>query len=186
MLESNVNIKNKTRCQLMPQTRLSRAKVKGNVARYCRIDRQRGASLIEVLVSSLVLGLGLLGILSMQSRALQHNQQAYFHSQASILAIDIVEKIRINRTVADSYKVTTGQTISSSKNCSAENCTATQLAKWDVSEWADSVSSSLPGGQVQITTSPGDADLYLVMVKFTERNMKGGNSIGQVKLEVRL
>ena len=67
-------------------------------------EGQRGISLIEVLVAMVVLAVGLLGLLAMQTRGVQLNQAAYFQSQAMFMAHDIVERMRANNTVLDSYE----------------------------------------------------------------------------------
>lgn len=61
---------------------------------------QRGFTLIEVMISVLILAIGLLGVASMQTRSLQMNQSAQFSSQASILAYDIIDRMRANRGAA--------------------------------------------------------------------------------------
>lgn len=61
---------------------------------------QRGATLIEVLVAMLVLSIGLLGLAGMQMTALKSNQSAYYRSQATVLAYDIIDRMRANRADA--------------------------------------------------------------------------------------
>lgn len=62
--------------------------------------RQRGISLIEVLVAILVLGVGLLGVAGLQLTALRSSQSAELRSQASLLAYDIIERMRMDRAAA--------------------------------------------------------------------------------------
>ena len=62
--------------------------------------KARGFTLIEVMISVLILAIGLLGVASMQTRSLQMNQSAQFASQASILAYDIADRMRANRAAA--------------------------------------------------------------------------------------
>ncbi|KJS64413.1 MAG: hypothetical protein JM57_13890, partial [Comamonadaceae bacterium BICA1-1] len=59
--------------------------------------RQRGASLIEVLVAFLLLTFGLLGMSAMQINALQNNHSALQRSQASMLAHFKMDAMRANR-----------------------------------------------------------------------------------------
>ncbi|OYX52552.1 MAG: type IV pilus modification protein PilV, partial [Comamonadaceae bacterium 32-67-11] len=62
--------------------------------------RQRGASLIEVLVAFLLLTFGLLGMSAMQINALQNNHSALQRSQASMLAHFKMDAMRANRVDA--------------------------------------------------------------------------------------
>lgn len=63
----------------------------------------RGVSLIEVLVSVVILGVGLLGIAAMQSVALRSGQSSLESSQAVMQTTSITEAIRANRANAVAY-----------------------------------------------------------------------------------
>lgn len=68
--------------------------------------RQRGLSLIEVLVSVLVLAIGLLGIGAMQAYALRGGQSSLESSQAVMATNQIIEAMRLNRANAAAYNGT--------------------------------------------------------------------------------
>jgi len=55
-----------------------------------------GFTIMEVLVAMLILTIGLMGVAGLQIRAQQFNYTAYFRSQATFLANDLMERIRIN------------------------------------------------------------------------------------------
>lgn len=59
---------------------------------------QRGASLLEVLVSMAILAIGLLGQAALQVTSLQRNQSALQRSQATLLAYDLVDRMRSSRS----------------------------------------------------------------------------------------
>ena len=59
-------------------------------------DTQSGFSLIEVLVSILVLMVGILGVAAMQMVSFQTNQSAYARSHAIYIAQDIFDRMRAN------------------------------------------------------------------------------------------
>ena len=65
-----------------------------------------GMSLIEVMVSVLVLGIGLLGIAAMQSMALRGGQSSLESSQVVMATNAIIEAMRANRANAASYNGT--------------------------------------------------------------------------------
>ena len=58
-----------------------------------------GFSLIEVLISIIVLSFGLLGMVGMQSAALQANREARLQSSAAVLARELAEIIRGNKDI---------------------------------------------------------------------------------------
>ena len=66
-------------------------------------SRVSGLSLIEVLVSVLILGIGLLGIAAMQSMALRGGQSSLESSQVVISTNSIIEAMRANRANAANY-----------------------------------------------------------------------------------
>lgn len=69
------------------------------MSRYAqsRIARQRGVTMIEVLVTVIVLSIGLLGLAAMHGVSLKNNHSAYMRSQASLLAYDIIDTMRADR-----------------------------------------------------------------------------------------
>ena len=62
--------------------------------------RQRGFSLIEVLIAILVLAIGLLGMANMQASGMRSTHGAYLRTQATFLAGDILDSMRANVTAA--------------------------------------------------------------------------------------
>lgn len=59
-------------------------------------QKYAGFSMLEMLVALLVLSIGLLGVATLQIRGQQFNQVGYLRTQATFLAYDIMERIRIN------------------------------------------------------------------------------------------
>lgn len=105
---------------------------------------QQGFSLIEVLISTLVLTVGILGVAAMQMVSLQTNQGAYMRSQATLLAMDMLDRMRANRegyrssTVYDAVDTSSTDSIPASPGCqtSAGGCSPTEMAQQDVRDWA--------------------------------------------------
>jgi type IV pilus assembly protein PilV len=60
-----------------------------------QIRLNSGFSLIEVLITVLILGTGLLTISAMQVRALQQNHDSYVHTQANIVAYQVMDQVRV-------------------------------------------------------------------------------------------
>jgi type IV pilus modification protein PilV len=58
---------------------------------------QSGVSLIEILVTTLILGIGLLGVASLQVASVSSNQEGFFTSQATSIAEELSSRIRSSK-----------------------------------------------------------------------------------------
>lgn len=67
--------------------------------------RQAGFTMIEVLITVLVLSIGLLGLAALQATGLKESQMAYMRSQAVLLAYDMADRIRANPIQSGQYDV---------------------------------------------------------------------------------
>jgi len=56
----------------------------------------KGFSLIEVLVAVVILSIGLLGLGALQATGINNTNNAYFRSQATVLANSLIERMRAN------------------------------------------------------------------------------------------
>ena len=62
--------------------------------------RQSGYTMLEVLIASVILTGGLIGVASLQLSGTRLNNSAYLRSQASIMAYDIIDRMRANAVAA--------------------------------------------------------------------------------------
>lgn len=69
--------------------------------------RQAGFSLIEILVTMLILTIGLLGLAGLQVFAQRSGLEAYQRAQAMVILGDIMDRLNTNRAAATCYAVTT-------------------------------------------------------------------------------
>jgi type IV pilus assembly protein PilV len=69
--------------------------------------RATGFTMIEVLVSLLIIVLGLLGLAGLQTRLQQAEFESYQRAQALVLLYDIVDRINYNRATASCFAITT-------------------------------------------------------------------------------
>lgn len=118
---------------------------------------QTGVTLIEALVTFVILAVGLLGIISLQGVAKSAQHQSVQRSRAVILANDLLERIRINPAGVLTYSaggmetaIGGGTRDAPAVDCASATCDAGQLATYDLWLWE----RSLDGATVTIT----DAD----------------------------
>ena len=117
--------------------------------------RQGGATLMEVLVTLFVLSVGLLGFAGLLNKSLASNRDAYFRSQASILAHDLGERMRANRVgaLAGSYSM--------SSKASASGT--------DAVDWVNLVATTLPAGDAAVNTSAsGDSLSVTITLRWSD------------------
>lgn len=100
-------------------------------------ERQRGVSLIEVLVAVLILSFGLLGVAALQVRSLQGTQSSNFRSNAAALTQEIVDAIRANRSRAPRYAIALGTGASAGSS----------IANVDLTNWRRRIAEQLPNGR---------------------------------------
>ncbi|MDH3319246.1 MAG: type IV pilus modification protein PilV [Betaproteobacteria bacterium] len=78
-----------------------------NCALNARRSRERGFTLLEVLVSLLILVIGLLGLIGLQAQAQIATFESYQRGQALIMVQDMADRIATNRGAANCYVITT-------------------------------------------------------------------------------
>ncbi len=107
-------------------------------------QQQTGISMLEVLIALLLMTVALLGATSLQITGLQSNRSAYYRSQASVLAYDIADRIRLNARYAlgddDRYSFnTTSSTIPNPSDCNDDvsGCNAEKIRDSDLRQWAE-------------------------------------------------
>lgn len=132
-----------------------------------RTRRQRGFSLIEVLIAILILAIGLLGMAHMQASGMRSTHGAYLRTQATILAGDILDSMRANVTAArgGSYDV-----------AFAANGTAGTIDGDDLVAWKANLAAMLPAGDGQITTTGSDVTVEISWTGLRQQETAGVGS----------
>lgn len=125
--------------------------------------KNRGFTLLEVLIAVLIFSFGMMGLAALQSFSVKNNQSSSLRSQATVLGYQIIDNMRANRNAvlageyfAD-YEVTA---------CSLADPTGTDTAATDLAVWRNNLACALPGGQGQVLF-PGSNQVQ-VLIKWTD------------------
>ncbi|WP_170005831.1 type IV pilus modification protein PilV [Marinobacter guineae] len=113
------------------------------------LKSQAGIGLIEILVTVLVLGIGILGVASTQVVSLQMNSQSQSRSQAVLLAEDILDRIRANADNPGAYALAQGNAQGGDNGaCDTSFVPANAtVAANDIAAWENSLACLLPAAQ---------------------------------------
>jgi type IV pilus assembly protein PilV len=122
-----------------------------------QLEKQGGVSLIEVLVTLVIISIGLLGTASLQVLSKRANFESVQRTAAAHLANDYLQRMRGNRSALADYLVATSGLGSKSlgttptKDCTASGvtCTNSELASYDQWQWE----RQLDGGMELIGTT---------------------------------
>ncbi|MDH5437027.1 MAG: type IV pilus modification protein PilV [Gammaproteobacteria bacterium] len=142
-------------------------------------QKQTGFTLIEILVSLLILSIGLLGLAALQLTGMKRNQSAHYRSLAANLAYEIADRIRVNRTTT--YTTATGAP-GAATNCVTNACNTATMATYDITYWKCSlggwdtdtdctglgIEGDLPSGDGSITPDTPSAGIYRVTVMWDD------------------
>lgn len=97
-----------------------------------------GVTLIEVMISVLILGVGMLGVAAMQTTALRNNQSALQRSQIVMQTYTILDAMRANRNAAMLGAYNTGSML-----CTAP--AAGDLVAADKALWLNGLKTAIGG-----------------------------------------
>ncbi|MEO7385535.1 MAG: type IV pilus modification protein PilV [Gammaproteobacteria bacterium] len=131
--------------------------------------KQKGFTLVEVLVALVVMSVGMLGIAALYLEGLRAGRTALYRSAAVNLAADMADRIRANRNAGAAY-AGTGPGADGGCVNGPVDCTAEDLAADDWFGWSNQLVAQLPegaSGQVVIDAAP-PAPAYTITVAWPE------------------
>jgi type IV pilus assembly protein PilV len=135
--------------------------VKTNQSKHARfaktpaVRRQRGDTMIEVLVTIIIIAVGVLGTAALQVTTLRNLSTSHSASVAAIVADDFSERMRANPIAALNNKYRHSQAPTTQENCVTNACTPDQLADYDQQIWWEEMSAVLPAAQADVRLVDG-------------------------------
>jgi type IV pilus assembly protein PilV len=116
------------------------------------IATQKGFSLIEAMVSLVVLSVGMIGIAAMYGQGLAATRTAQLRTQAVNLAADMADRIRVNRLGGAAYA---GSPADNGCGPGGGACTPSEMAAYDLLAWSRQAALLLPNGRTSIQYNGG-------------------------------
>ena len=134
---------------------------------HVRPDRERGFSLVEVLVAMVVIAVGMLGVAVLYVEGMKAGRTSIYRTSAVNLAADLADRMRANPTGAVSYSGAAADT-----GCTNGfiDCSPEQLAQEDLWSWTRDIGERLPAGaDGEVLVAPGDlTNRYTIRVTWDE------------------
>ena len=139
------------------------------------IKMQRGLTLVEVLISIVILGVGLLGLAGLHSLSLRLTQNSYLIAVATQQAQDMAERMRANpQGIEDGdYNALSGLAPTPSKNCDTSVCIATERKAYDHRIWSDANKDFFGVGDEGTVTLDNATGAFHITLNWTELNSDG-------------
>jgi len=167
-------------CVVLPRVRRAPGRIRrpGGAAQRCRDRRATGATLVEVLVATLVVAIAGLGAGVAMTTALRADRSALHRSVAAQRIDALQSRMQANPAgvAGDRYRLELGyEAIAPGDAASAEcvdvgaTCSPDRLAAADVAQWNAWNALVLPGGRGAIGSAAGSA--YAITVMWQENSL---------------
>ena len=136
------------------------------------LARQRGVTLVEVLIAMLLMSFGVLAMTAMQAHAIQHRQTTDSRARATLLAHDLADRMRANTAPLGDWGAydlsAAAASAASAAPPSADACqgsavcTFDEMAAADLAQWQQQLAGSLPQGRGHVRTVGAQADVWVI------------------------
>lgn len=143
------------------------------------INKNDGFSLLEVLVAVIVFSIGLLGLAALQMSGLKDNQSAYFRTEATVMAYDMADRMRLNRAVAEAG----GYNLAMTDNAPG----GTTLVDTDRATWLTNIANTLPvgDGSIALTTASGK-QIITITIQWDDSRATSGSATQSFSVSTEL
>lgn len=128
---------------------------------------QRGDTMIEVLVTIIVIAVGVLGAAALQVTTLKNLSSSHSATVAALVAEDLSERMRANPSAVLANDYVHDAAPTGYPDCSANTCDEQQLANYDMGSWWNQLTALLPAGSGEVTRNVG-TDTFVVTVRWDE------------------
>lgn len=138
----------------------------GTMMKSIQAKRQTGVTMIEILITIIVVAVGLLGAVGLQVNSMKAGNNANFRYQATLLAYDMAERMRANPLGIKSNNYDAITVTDTGTNYTG-TITAANMYKQDIYDWKQSLKSQLPSGNGTVTVDGSDNRRFTIHVEWT-------------------
>jgi len=131
------------------------------------LKQQAGVSLIEVLITIIIMAIGLLGIAGLQNTSLKFSYESYLRTQGSFLAYDLIDRIRANPD-GGPYNLAFNETPPQVDCFDGDTCSETDIRQFDLYYWKQQVDELLPEAMVDVRFDPVQS-MYTLRIEWDDR-----------------
>lgn len=131
---------------------------------------ESGFSLVEALVSLVVISVGMIGMAALYGQGLGAGRTAMYRTVAVNLAADMADRIRVNRLAGAAYEGAPA----TADLCgpAGASCTPAAMAASDLFLWNEQIDEQLPGGAAgasgTVGFTPGNPATFEIKVTWQE------------------
>ena len=142
--------------------------------------RQKGLSLIEVMIALAVFSFGLLALAALMASGLKYNTSALHRSYATSQAYDMADRMRANRLGLDAGYYNDLSESDTDPDCIESGCTPEQMAHYDTWQWNSDNARLLPEGKGTVclrrcesesdsdSEESSDPDIYTITIYWND------------------
>lgn len=136
------------------------------------LSQQKGTSLIEVLISVLVVAIGLLGIAALQASSIRYNHSSHLRSIAISQANNMVDRMYANSRGVELGHYSNISGTPGDPGCTT--CSQSQIAQRDAYQWNTANAQLLPSGQGTVTRN---SNRHIITLRW-DGNRSGATGTG--------
>jgi len=135
--------------------------------------RQKGLSLIEVMIALAVFSFGLLALAALMASGLKYNTSALHRSYATNQAYDMADRMRANPLGLDSEYYKNLSESDTDPGCIESGCTQEQMAQYDSWQWNTDNARLLPQGKGEVRLKSSDLEsadfgMYTITISWND------------------
>jgi len=132
----------------------------------CTAQKQRGFSLVEVLIALVIMSVGMLGIAGLYVQSMQAGRTSMLRHHAVTLAGDVADRIRANPRAGIAYE---GPGVDGTCVSGVVDCDEVTMAGHDIMLWEQQADDTMPAGDVEIIfDDSGNPPLYTINITWSE------------------
>ena len=136
--------------------------------------RQRGATLVEILVATFIAAIGVMGLSKYQMESLIATQQTQSSAMVTWQLYSMVEKMRANPVALQNGDyLKTGV----DRSCLENACSNSQIAEHDIFVWSLENDQLFPAGQSDISQPGGAGNPHVLTIRW-DGNRNGARGTG--------